>query len=547
MPPDCIFLSSDHNILESPSTVCHNVLVIMARRKRNTFFRRQGMFSAGTRGRKILTWLLAVVAAVTLLCIIGFYQILNWLQGDSFRKQLEGILANQAQASRVDIPRNLSIDDELISLPAVSLQRKDALQNVSVSRIMATIDRRQLYSRRLIIRKLTLEDASLELNAAAMGAELPPILKNNGGFWSRFAPDTMELKALECADTDASLRLNGETYNIQGCSLSAAPHRNGKKNDWHVTLENGRVHTPLSYLQNCSIKTATLLYTEKATILSECRMMLSPGELRAQGSYQNSDGQWYMDLKANKANVVRLLNQDWKKRLSGELYGDIKLVGTNNTLKEASGHISLQQGLLEGLPILSQIQLTNTLPYRSVELEKAECRISYPYSRARHNIHNAWLFDSIDLRARNGMLRVKGHVIVAEDGALRGTLTVGLPENLVSQLFALQPEAGGKIFNASGDAGYRWVNVNLSGTTSAPQEDLSARLSTILAAHAADAALNATSKAAETVGDVIGGFLSGGKKQKPGDAPEEEQAPTPSKPDAPSSRPSPTDVLDILF
>lgn len=546
MLTSCIFLSVVHNILESALPLCHNVAVIMARRKRNTFFRKQGMFSAGTRGRKILTWTLAVIAALTLLCIIGFYQVLNWLQGDSFRKQMEDILTNHAQAAKVSIPHNLSIDDERISLPAVTVQRIDAFRNISASRIMATIDRGQLYSRRLIVRKLTLEEASLQLDAAGIGAKLPPIEKNNDGFWSRFAPDTVELKSLECADTDAALSLNGETYNIQGCSISAAPHRNGRENDWHLTLENGRVHTPLSYLQNCSIKTATLLYTPKATILSECRMMLSPGELRAQGSYQNSDGKWYADLQANKANIARLLNQDWKKRLYGELYGNIKLVGTGNTLKKASGQISLQQGLLEGLPILSQIQLDNTLPYRSIRLEKAECRISYPYTLARHNIRNAWLFDNIDLRARNGMLRILGHVIVAADGALRGTLTIGLPETVVEQLFSVRPEAAAAIFNTKGDAGYRWVNVNLSGTTSAPQEDLSARLSTILATHAADAALNATGKAAETMGEVIGGFLSrSGNRQTEADS--QEEPPEPADAESTTPLPSPTDVLDILF
>ena len=499
----------------------------------------------GSRGRKILIGVLAGAAGLGLLTAIGAFQLLNWLQGDSFRKLLAENLADKAQAAEVQIPSNLSIDDELLSLPELSLRRVDALQHAEARRIAATIDRRQLYSRNLCIRKLSVEEITLRLDSAALDNPLPPVSTDAGGFWSRFTPNKAELHAFECSDADIELKLDNDTYSISGCNVTAAPLRPRQMDEWQITTENGRLHTPLAYLQNCSIKTATLLYTEKSTILSECRFMLSPGELRAKGTYRNSNGQWHLELKANKANVARILSEDWKKRLTGELYGELKLNGSKNKIKEAAGNISLQQGLLEGLPILSKIPVGNTLPYRSIELEKAECRVSYPFSQPRHNIRNAWLFDNIDLRARNSMLRVKGHVIVGEDDSLRGTLTVGIPESVASTLTSMQPDAARQLFNASGDAGFRWLNINLSGTTAAPQEDLTARLGTILAASIPGAALNATGKATEAVGDFIGTLFSGGQAKE---AAEEAETDTPSSPGKPSSSlPSATDVLDILF
>lgn len=525
----------------------------MARRKRNTFFRRKGIFSAGTRGRKILLWALAVVALFTLTAIIGFYQLLSWLQGDSFRKQLESAVANQAQAAELNIPSNLSIDGEVVSLPAFKLGRADILHRLSADNIKATLDRRKLFSRHLCVKKLTVEDATLQLKGDDFGAELPPVKETDNGFFDRFIPKTTELQSLECVDTNAQLTYNGSRYSIAGCSIKAAPIRRAA-NEWQLLLENGRVHTPLSYLQSCSIKTASLLYTPKATSLSECRFMLTPGELRAKGSYQNSNGQWFLDLKANKANVARLLNEDWKRRLTGELYGELKLTGKHGSIKEAGGNISLQQGLLEGLPILSELYLDNTRPYRSLPLEKATCRISYPFSQPRHNISKAWLFDRIDLQAAGGKLRVKGHVIVAGDRSLRGTLTVGLPVSVADRLSALHKDATDQLFNAEGEAGYRWLNINLSGTVDAPQEDLTARISTILSTNLTGTAINAADKAGKAVGELLGGLLGGDNDAAASDNEEEEDAdstPSPAETDTPKGGsgliPGAGDVLDILF
>ncbi|MBQ2379943.1 MAG: hypothetical protein II295_06070 [Akkermansia sp.] len=520
----------------------------MARRKRNTFFRRKGMFSPGTRGRKILLWVLAIIALLTLLLIIGFYQLLSWLQGDSFRKQLESTLGNKAQATELSIPHNLGLEGDVISLPAFRLSRNDALNLVSADTIKATIDRRQLYSRHLLVKKLTVEDATLRIKADSADAELPAIVESDKGFLSRFAPESAELQMFECADTDTEFTLNGATYSIAGCSVKAAPIRRGAS-DWQLTIENGRVNTPLSYLQSCSIKSATLLYTPKSTSLSECRFMLTPGELRAKGSYQNKTGQWYLDLKANKANVARLLNEDWKKRLTGELYGELKLVGTKGNIREAGGNISLRQGMLEGLPVLSSLSWDNTRPYRSLPLEKAECRVSYPFTQQQHNIRNAWLFDNIDMRAANGLLRVKGHVIIAPDHSLRGTLTVGLPEHIADKLSAVHKEAADQLFNASGDAGFRWLNINLSGTLDAPQEDLTARISAIMTSNLTGAAINAADKAGKTISDVIGGLLGGAAATGAADAAEdtEADAPTDTPAPRPDRTPSAVDVLDFIF
>lgn len=512
----------------------------MARRRRRTAQeQRRKRRHTGSR-RKWLTVLALVVLFLLLSPFVIRYQLLNWLQGSAFREQLSETIANKAQAQEVSIPENLRIDDERVSLPAVTLRRNDIVQLATGSRIVADIEKNKLYDRELSIRKLTMEEGLLRLDTAAIGAVLPPVKDEKDGLLASLAPQKVHLKAFECTDTDVELTMSEKLYSLAGCRISAEPVGKNRKNEWHITLENGRVHTPLSYLRSSSIKVATLLCDRKSISLTECRLVLTPGELRAKGTYSLQNNQWHLDLRANKANVERLLNEDWKKRVSGELYGTLKINGKDTEMKEATGSISLQQGVLEGLPILSQLTLVNSTPYRTIRLEKAECRVRFPYSQPRHNIKAAWCFDNIDIRATEGNLLIKGYIIICPDGALHGTLTVGLPDNMVNMLAQQVPSVVEQIFNAQGAAGYRWVNINLSGTTDSPQEDLSARLSAILATAAPKAALDMAGNAARSAGDILSGLLAPGKAP----APTDEEQPDTGKP---KQKPSPTDILDIIF
>ena len=514
---------------------------IMARRRRRTAQEQRKKRRKNGSRSKWLTVLALVVLFLLLSPFVIRYQLLNWLQGSGFREQLSATITNKAQAQEVDIPENLSIDDERVSLPAVTLKRNDMLQQAAASRVVAEIDKDKLFDRELYIRKLTMEEGLLRLDTASIGAPLPPVKDEEDGLLSRLAPQKFELKAFECTDADVELTMAEKLYSLAGCRITAEPVGKNRNNEWHITLENGRVHTPLSYLRSSSVKVATLLCDPKSISLTECRLVLTPGELRAKGTYSLQNNQWHLNLRANKANVERLLNEDWKKRLSGELYGTLKINGKSSDIKEATGSISLQQGVLEGLPILSQLTIVDSTPYRTVRLEKAECRVRYPYSQPRHNIKSAWCFDNIDIRAAEGSLLIKGHVIICPDGALHGTLTVGLPDNVTEALAKQAPTVVEQIFNAQGAPGYRWLNINLSGTTDAPQEDLSARLKAVLVTAAPQAALNMAGNAARSAGEILGGLLAPSSTPAKND---DEERPDTS---APKQVPSPTDLLDIIF
>jgi len=452
----------------------------MARRKRDSFLQKKGSFSRGGIGRKVLIWLLLLAGGLLILVILGYYQLVAYLQGESFRETCSESLRNKIQAEDLQLGGTLTLSGNRLSLPGVSLHRRDFWSKASARRISTEFDRVGLLDRKLNLSKLSMEEVHLTLDADRLGEPLPPILSEQGGFWSRFTPRTVSLSSFECRDADITLRRKGELYHLSGCSISSAPKGRLGHHVWQLNLENGRLHTPLSYLRDCGVRTATLLADPKALNLTECRLMLTPGELRIRGYYEWGTRRWRTTLRANKANVARLLSEDWKKRLTGELFGELELVGTGRHLQRGAGILALQQGELEGLPFLSDLPFNGGKPYRCLKLEKAECRVSYPYDEPEHNIRQAWLIDNIDIRSENGSLLVRGHIIIAPDGSLRGVLNAGLPESVISPHPLYQSGLMKNLFTPEGEKGYLWLHINISGTVDEPREDLSVRLSTLL-------------------------------------------------------------------
>ncbi len=449
--------------------------------------RRRGGSTCPPALRKALMLGFIVLAALPVLGFLGYAQLLSFLQGEGFRASLEKELANKAQASRVELAGNLSIDANRLSLKGLSLQRADLLQELSCRSIHAELKRAALLDKQLHLTRLMVEEGSLSLHADRKGAELPAIRKSAAGFLSRLAPKSARLDHVDIKDFNTTLTLGGRTFRLADSALSASPTTHRGKG-WEVRLSNGRVHTPLPILGDSSLKSATLTLGGKTATLSDARFMLSPGELIVNAAREQASGNWSADVRANSVDIARLIGEDWKKRLSGMLYGRIHAEGNSEGLRQAEGRLSLQQGVLEALPFLSDIPVGESYPYRSLKLDKASARLSYPHADAARNIRNAWLLDDIELRAQGGWLCVRGHALVDADGSLGGALLIGLPENVATPFAPPGSPLRNSIFNAEGEKGYLWLRLNLSGSLSNPQEDLSVRLRTLLNSALPDAA-----------------------------------------------------------
>ncbi|MGN0865501.1 MAG: hypothetical protein ACI4P8_05080 [Akkermansia sp.] len=465
----------------------------MARRKKGRLFGARG--DGGGAGRRVLLWLLVLAAGLGLLTLLAWYQMLAFVQGDSFRTLLEAQGRQALGAQRLALESNVTLDGDSLSVEGLQVEDARALRSAHFADIRMEYDRGELLRRGVHVRTLSAEDGELvfewrrpDLRAAApkkaaaaveTKPSAPSVAASPGaGMVSMFTPRSYRVDALSCKNTDLCLRRAGQEYRLLNSSATAMPRPQG---GWQLQLENGRLHCPWEVLREASLKSALLRRDAQRTELSDARIMLSPGELRLKAQLAENSGRWSANLTLNKASVARLLSESWQQRVSGELFGKMVLNGSAAGISAAEGKLSLQQGVLTDLPFLADVPVEGAYPYRRLELERAECSVRYPYRDAARHVQDAWLFDDLNVRSADGRLLLRGHVLLRADGSLGGTLRVGLPKTVLGAL--PQQELLGRLFRSSEEEpGYWWLNINLSGTLEAPEEDLSVRVSTLVQA-----------------------------------------------------------------
>ena len=505
----------------------------MARRKRGTFLNKQAPLSIKERTKRILIWSGALLGAIIVLLIATYFYLLSWLQSDSCRTFLAGMLADKTAARQVSIPENLSVSGNLVTLPSCTAQDSPFFEEISVRKMHVEIERSALLSRTLRLGNFSAEEMQL---AFRLGKTTPPA-KATAANSTKSVPlppaavskavslypsptgsfiKNIQMRSFESHYTDTALMIGDTNFSLNGYHLIATPSVEAGANTWSLNIDNGRITTPFSWLRESGIKSANISYRDSDIQLSDCKIELAPGHLNAKGLYVRKSGLWKARIDISQANVARILNSDWRKRLTGELNGHIDMTGkANDGTWEAHGALKLRKGKLEGLPILSDLKIGNTAPYRSILLEKADCTVSYPYSEPEHGLLNAWLWDRIDVRAKGGIFLLRGRVITGTDGALSGTLSLGIPSKMLVSLGLSNTPLVNNLFNAPVEApGYVWVRINLSGTLDAPQEDFSVRLATMLP--------EVTNNAVDTLGSALNNMLHSvlpiGNSQKETDA-----------------------------
>lgn len=529
--------------------------------------------------RRVAVWLAVALGALLLCGVGGWLYLLSWIQGEGFRHYLENNLRQVTQAQKVSIPHNLELNGRHMTLPGATLSQAGPLRELSIRKLHVEIDRSALLRRVLRLQRFSAEEMQITLapenlqsrprvsagqsaSAAAQKqrhqptppqpkaprassqAQRPQAAESAGFTTSGSFFKEIHAKAFKCHYTDTTLLLGENEYRLEGYQLTATPRSGRGKEAWCVQLENGRIRTPFPQLRETGVKTATLLFNDTGAQLTDCRVLLTPGQLSAKGSYRLSTGRWQARAEVEHADVARILADDWRKRLTGELSGSLDMAGNATTGEwEARGELRLIRGLLEGLPILSDLKIDNTYPYRHLTLERAVCDVSYPYSAPEHGIINAWLWDNIDIRTSDGSLLIRGRVITGTDGSLSGSIALGIPSKTLAAIGLSDTSLAQRLFNARiSMPGYVWVQVNLSGTLSDPQEDFSVRLSTILPESLPELAEGAV----KSLGGVLGSFLPPGMQPKPADQAPSAAPGTPAQPVDPRRIPGQDKVKDII-
>lgn len=513
----------------------------MARRKRRArIIGRKKTVRKVNRLRCCFIWGGSIAAALILLAILGLYWLVQWLQGDSFRESLADDLSSKTKAE-VTIPANLRIDGSTFSLPEIQYKGTQILKKAAVSDITAEIVRSDLWNRYFHATHLAINSLDVQLDTLK---EPPFPIKDDddsSSFWKNFTPNTFGIDKVECAKANAKLTFRRSDkkkspgiYSISGTTFTAVP-LDGNIDKWQLHLQDGTLATSHSYLAKCSIRQADVVYADGVISLKDGQLALNRGNMNAEGSFDTQNKKWNASLSVGNADIHRLLaSESLKNNLVGEFSADFSISGKRRVIHKASGDFSLKKGQFKALSYImaylgskDRKDLAMRFPHQQaaldyvekkfklVKINKADFQITFPYSNAY--IKNAWLFDNIVIHAMEDNLRIQGHVIIEQDSRLHGSLHIGLRKAIISEFIGqlagdgIQEKANlllQHLFKDDADADFIRITINLSGTTSAPQEDFTPRIKRLTE-------LGTTLRAAK---DLLGkgmGILTDKKEQEP--------------------------------
>lgn len=153
------------------------------------------------------------------------------------------------------------------------------------------------------------------------------------------------------------------------------------------------------------------------------------------------------------------LPESWRAHLSGRLRGSAR----SQTAGIITGEVTLENGMLQGLPILDRLaKFTASPQFRKLPISQLSGNFSLQGRQ--------WDWTNIICESR-GLLRAEGALKIGSGGELEGRFQVGVGPQVLQWI----PGSRERVFTRSAN-GYVWTEVRFGGTVSDPQEDLSARL-----------------------------------------------------------------------
>lgn len=297
---------------------------------------------------------------------------------------------------------------------------------------------------------------------AAAGADSVPF------FLRRYVPARTEVSG--CDVQRFFLEHGG--WRIDGSRLHAGAWRSGSR-ALPFSLSGGSLQIPVVLPEQpqplkLDIDKGTLRVSEGQVQLSNARLRwkeAAEATLRGSIKFQENSA-WQAFAHVQGVPVAEFLSAWWKKRLGGQLKGDLEFSGSRGAPMAWKADMVMENGVLEGLPLLETLA-AYTRVERFKRLVLDVCQATFrPQGEAVH-------VDNLVIQS-NGLLRIEG-AMTLRGRVVNGDFLAGVTTDTLRWL----PGAQSRVFvekNPQGPPGMLWARVHVAGTLDAPQEDLSSRL-----------------------------------------------------------------------
>ena len=411
-------------------------------------------------------WVVAAVAALLILGAIGIAwlnpQLSHYIESDRFRAELE-----KETAKGLHFPDGHYAP---IHRKGFLTAASDRFQADSGRKALRAIDAQGITARfnpwGAFFRRWQLDDIHIDSGEVEIQTYTPIPEPSPAKPWFHvFLPRRVYLKRVEANPADVTWRFRGEKGGFFGTRLAITPH--GR--DFNYQASGGTLKMAL--IPNLQLRDTHLLITRK--LLTLYNLDLRPGgdasgSIHAAGT-AGTGGDRSVDFTFSFecVPIEEWLPKQWREHVSGKASGKILWRGKNSKLESSTGKATLRVdgGRIIKLLFLENVaKITNEKALERLTLNDCSFALAWNYPRAE--IKNIVIEEK-------GKFRAEGTIQV-EKKALSGVIELGVARHLLDWL--PKPE---EVFPDEHD-GYLWTTVHLSGTTDAPQQDLSPRMMEVL-------------------------------------------------------------------
>ena len=404
-------------------------------------------------------WAVAPVAILLIVGPIGIAwlnpQLTHYVESDRFRAELEKETAKGLHFSDGRYAR--------IHRKGFLIAASDRFQAGNARQALRTIDAHGITGRfdpwGVFFRRWQLDDVHIDSGEVEIQTYAPR------PWFHVFLPRRVYLKQVEANPADVTWRFRGEKGGFFGTRLVIAPH--GR--DFNYQASGGTLKMTL--IPNLQLRDTHLLITKKLLMLYNLDLQPSEdatGNIHAQGTAGTSEDRSVdFNFSFERIPVEEWLPKQWREHVTGKASGKIRWRGKNPKLESSTGEATLRVdgGRIIELPFLENLaKITDERTLEQLTLNDCSFALTWNYPRAE--IKNIAIEEK-------GKFRAEGTIQV-EKKALRGAIELGVARHLLDWL--PKPE---EVFPHEHD-GYLWTTVHLSGTTDAPQQDLSPRIIEVL-------------------------------------------------------------------
>jgi hypothetical protein len=411
-------------------------------------------------------WAIAAVAILLTVGTIGLAwlnpQLTHCVESDRFRAELEketakGLHFPEGQYAPIHRQDFLTAASDRFQADT----GRKALRAIDAHGITARFNPWGVFLRRWQLDDVHIDSGEVEIQTYTPSPEPSPAKP----WFHVFLPRRVYLKQVEANPADVTWRFRDEKGGFFGTRLVITPH--GR--DFNYQASGGTLKMAL--IPNLQLRATHLLITKKLLTLYNLDLQPSEdatGNIHAQGTAGTSEDR-SVDFNFNleRIPVEDWLPKQWRDHVRGKASGKIRWRGKNPKLESSTGEATLRVdgGRIIELPFLENLAtITNERTLEQLTLSDCSFALTWNYPRAE--IKNIAIEEK-------GKFRAEGAIQV-EKKALSGAIELGVARHLLDWL--PKPE---EVFPREHD-GYLWTTVHLSGTTDAPQQDLSPRIMEVL-------------------------------------------------------------------